>query len=194
MSLPGGSDHRFWILDFRKQSIIYNLKSKISRSWRRGFSLIELLVVITIIALLIGVATVSYTKAQQKGRDGRRKSDLKAIQQALELYFQQNGKYPPNPPTAPDDGIGFCATLSNSSYTIYVRDVLQPSHISKVPSDPTVASTSDYLYYKITNSTYRLFSILENTNDPDRASYVQGSPDIPWGCTPVTYNYKVTNP
>src|SRR3989344_8208732 len=63
------------------------------RSWRLGFTLIELLVVIAIIGILIAAATVSYTKPHQKARDNRRKSDLKSVQQALELYFQQNGKY-----------------------------------------------------------------------------------------------------
>src|SRR3989344_1525650 len=72
---------------------IWNLEIGIWKL-KRGFSLIELLVVITIIAILIGAGTVSYNNAQQKGRDGKRKSDLKAIQQALEQYFQQNGKYP----------------------------------------------------------------------------------------------------
>src|SRR3989344_9590535 len=74
-----------------KNSIkIKNLKLQ---SNQKGFTLIELLVVITIIALLIGAATVSYTKVQQKGRDTKRKSDLKAIQQALEIYYQTYGTY-----------------------------------------------------------------------------------------------------
>src|SRR3989344_4746470 len=75
-----------------KNSIkIKKLKLQINQ---KGFTLIELLVVITIIAILVGVAAASYTKAQQKARDGKRKSDLKAVQQALELYFQQYGRYP----------------------------------------------------------------------------------------------------
>ena len=61
---------------------------------KRGFTLIELLVVITIIGILLGAATVSYTISQKKGRDGKRKSDIAAIQQGLELYYQVNRRYP----------------------------------------------------------------------------------------------------
>src|SRR3989344_1659457 len=69
-----------------------------------GFSLIELLVVIAIIGILLAAATISWTNAQQKGRDGKRKADLKSIQQALELYFAQNGYYPPG--TSPTNQVG----------------------------------------------------------------------------------------
>lgn len=61
---------------------------------KHGFTLIELLVVIAIIGILTTMVTASFTAAQRRARDTARKSDLKAIQQALELYFQANGRYP----------------------------------------------------------------------------------------------------
>src|SRR3990170_251036 len=98
---------------------------------RRGFSLIELLVVITLIALLIGAAAASYTNAQQKGRDGKRKTDLKAIQQALELYFQQNGYYPPSKTY---NYASWCTYLSNTAITT-VKDALVPTYLTTLPKD-----------------------------------------------------------
>jgi prepilin-type N-terminal cleavage/methylation domain-containing protein len=55
-----------------------------------GFTLVELLIVIAIIGILVSLGAVSYTTAQQKGRDGRRKSDLRAVQNAWEQYYSDN--------------------------------------------------------------------------------------------------------
>lgn len=60
-----------------------------------GFTLLELLVVISIIAILIGMISVSFTTAQQKSRNARRRADMKAVQSALEQYYAINsGSYP----------------------------------------------------------------------------------------------------
>ncbi len=63
---------------------------------RDGFSLIELIVVITIITTLIGGSALSYGRFQANARDARRRSDLEQIRAALELFRnnQINGNYP----------------------------------------------------------------------------------------------------
>lgn len=61
----------------------------------QGFTLMELLVVISIIGILISVSVVSYVTAQQKARDTRRISDIKAMQGAWEEYYaDNNSNYP----------------------------------------------------------------------------------------------------
>lgn len=60
-----------------------------------GFTLLELLVVIGIIALLLAFATVSYSAAQKRARDAKRREDLKAMQNSLEQYYSAtNYVYP----------------------------------------------------------------------------------------------------
>ena len=52
---------------------------------------------ISIIAILIGLVSVSFTTAQQKSRDARRRGDMRAIQSALEQFYAVNdGSYPDN--------------------------------------------------------------------------------------------------
>lgn len=60
----------------------------------KGFTLVELLVVIAIIAILVVLILVALGVARQKARDSQRKTDLRSIQTALELYASDNGTYP----------------------------------------------------------------------------------------------------
>jgi len=60
----------------------------------KGFTLIELMVTVGIIAMLTAIAMVSFSGANKKARDGRRKSDLEKIRMALEMYRQEKGYYP----------------------------------------------------------------------------------------------------
>lgn len=71
------------------QFSIFNLK------FQRGFTLLELLIVIAIIGVLVSIGTVSYSGAQKKSRDAKRQGDMKAIQNAFEQYYaDNNGNYP----------------------------------------------------------------------------------------------------
>jgi prepilin-type N-terminal cleavage/methylation domain-containing protein len=66
-------------------------RKKASRkSLSLGFSLLELLVVISIIGILIAVVSVAFSTAQQTARDARRRADLKAMQDGFEQFFTQN--------------------------------------------------------------------------------------------------------
>lgn len=70
----------------------------------KGFTLLELLVVIGIIGVLMALATVAYSSAQSGGRNSRRKQDVVSIQNALEQYYSENNfKYP----------IGTCKAAAN---------------------------------------------------------------------------------
>ncbi len=59
----------------------------------KGFTLLELLVVISIIGILLAVGSVAFSNAQKKSRDSRRKSDVKALQNAFEQYYAANETY-----------------------------------------------------------------------------------------------------
>lgn len=184
MSLPLNLDSGFWNLDSGK-SIIYHLKSKIWRHKLPGFTLIEILVAITIISILLAAATASYTSAQKKGRDGKRKVDLKAVQQALELYFQTNGKYPAGSTGSIQCNAGAdTTTLTWGTSTFTCNSI---TFMDKLPKDPKDQSTNGY-YFTSSGSpptSYVISALLENTNDSDIAASS--------GCQ-LGRNYCVKNP
>src|SRR3989344_812655 len=62
----------------------------------RGFTLVELLVVIAIIGILASIVMVGLGGAKQKSRDSKRVADIKNIQLALSLYYNDNLQYPTN--------------------------------------------------------------------------------------------------
>lgn len=145
---------------------------------RRGFTLVELLVTISIVAILSVIGIVIYSQVTVNARDARRKIDLQNIAQALEVYYQKNGRYP-----ITTDWI-----LSNN--TIWITDSdpakpLVPDFISSLPQDPksngghpwdpggfgyAYCSDSDACLSDVTcvaGQWYVLATQLENPNDPD---------------------------
>ena len=105
---------------------------------KKGFSLIEILVVVTIIGLLTVTAAVTYTAFLKQARDAKRKTDLGQISVALEMYRSNNDTYPTT---------GFSQLTAP---TIYIQSV---------PTDP---KNPTYTYYYLgTASDYTLGSYLE---------------------------------
>jgi prepilin-type N-terminal cleavage/methylation domain-containing protein len=60
----------------------------------KGFTIVELLIVIVVIGILAGLVITTYNGIQQKARNTERTTDLKTFQSQLEAYYANNGKYP----------------------------------------------------------------------------------------------------
>lgn len=60
----------------------------------RGFTIVELLIVIVVIGILAALVVTTYNGIQQKARDTERKTDINALHGQIEAYQAQNGKYP----------------------------------------------------------------------------------------------------
>ncbi len=94
----------------------------------KGFTLIELLVVIAIIGLLSSIVLTSLSTARTKGRDARRIASFKQIQNALELYYQDNGTYP--------QMMAYITTTYESQWTTAFKSALSP-YLAELPTDYT---------------------------------------------------------
>jgi len=102
---------------------------------RRGFTLIELLVVIAIIGLLATLAVVALNNARMKSRDAKRVSDIKQIQTALELYFNDQNGYP-SEATAVTLG-GADNDCLDEDGIVAACDAGGTTYMGQVPANPT---------------------------------------------------------
>lgn len=112
---------------------------------KKGFTLVELLVVIAIIGLLSTLAVVALNNARQKARDARRVSDVKQIQTALELYYNDESGYPAAV-TA-----GGAITGASATYMALVPGNPQPGDTTL-----TGCGGTSYTYTSTDTSTYTL--------------------------------------
>lgn len=158
----------------------------------KGFTLIELLVAMTIVAVLLGLALVSYQGARKSARDGKRKTDLEQIRSALEMYKADNGHYPGSSIVCQPIRIDVPAWGDDNRVRLQLEGGLGgPVYIQKVPNDPLITSDSDckgYYYENIDDYSYNLTAILETS------STVVYTAPADCTCAGQTFTYKVTNP
>lgn len=104
----------------------------------KGFTLIELIVVITIIGLLVAVVLASLSVSRQKGRDAQRASQTQEILKAFELFYSNNGVYPNDGVS----GVGHAPVLLSSTGAQIQSSGLMP----RIPEDPLYDSAEGYRY------------------------------------------------
>lgn len=112
-----------------------------------SFTLIEILVVATIIGLLASIGAASYTQFTKQSRDAKRKADLEQIRSAIEMYRSNNNSYP----TAVTIDCSSSAGITDAGNT----------YLSKIPLDPK-CSTYSY-YFTATANDYTLGAYLEGS-------------------------------
>src|SRR5664279_825429 len=121
---------------------------------KKGFTLIEILVVVAIIGILASVVLASLNSARSKGRDARRVSDIHQINNALALYYDDHQAYPNS---------GGADWLSNSSTYWGSLATSLNQYIKILPVDPANVSSLVYKYNSdVLGSTYSLTYQPEN--------------------------------
>jgi general secretion pathway protein G len=143
--------------------------------FKRGFSLMELMIVIAIIALLAIVVMGNYFNQIKKGRDARRKTDLDQLRTALEDYADDNNQYP-----AESD-----MTCGSTALRPWIKEV---------PCEP--GTTDSYLYLSGTNNLdYCIYTQLQFKTDPDiqrvGCDPDTGCPNAPALPSGAVYNFGV---
>ena len=116
---------------------------KITNKKNKGFTLIESLVVVTMMMVITAVAVTSYATASKKNRDNRRKADLEKIRTALEMFRQSDlgGSYP-------------------VASGVEATGLVSEKYIDEWPNDPK-STTQRYEYTRPTSYTYTISARLE---------------------------------
>ena len=115
-----------------------------SRTKLAGFTIVELLIVIVVIAILAAISVVAYTGVQTRARDSARTDSIAKIKKALELYKIDHGRYPGA--TANPGWLGWEASNDTSGSFM---EYLAPYGLSgNSVVDPTNDTTYRYYYYR----------------------------------------------
>lgn len=118
-----------------------NFILKLGADRKQGFTLIELLVVLAVIALLASVVLVAVNQARIKARDGQRKQNLRQIQKAVELYYNDHGAYPSTTGAYYMEETDGCPPLTGCS-NVYVPGLV-PNYMANLPHDPNAGKTGN---------------------------------------------------
>lgn len=129
---------------------------------RKGFTLMELLVVMAILGVLIVAGIGNFMTSQKKSRDIKRKNDLRQISLALETYYNDLGSYPLSSGTHTPSGCGASATSACTWGDVWKNTTTDTIYMITLPADPI--STNSY-YYVSDGSYFKLYARLENTLD-----------------------------
>ncbi len=131
------------------------------RSRSRGFTIVELLIVITVIGILAAIVIVAYNGIQTRARDSRRQDDVQVITQALELYYTDNNQYP----TAGGSAVmgASWSTTADASWQNLVT-ALKP-YLGSVPADPISTAGVSLLTATGFNYAYRTGANCGTTNN-----------------------------
>lgn len=128
----------------------------ISKNSTRGFTLIEVLIVVGIIGLLASVVLSGLGSVRSRGRDARRAADLRQVQQGLELYYTRNQRYP--------DEMSW-GSLETELKTSNIG-------ITGISNDPlcgdggSCTAEEDYQYFSTNGEEYVLQALLEDKDSP----------------------------
>jgi prepilin-type N-terminal cleavage/methylation domain-containing protein len=110
------------------------------KAWasKKGFTVVELLVVIVVIGILSAISIVSYSAIQARSRDSARDSDITQLKIAIEKYHAEKSKYP-----------GVCAADDTDCAISSLATELKP-YLADIPHDSryVVDSTNDYKYIR----------------------------------------------
>lgn len=96
---------------------------KMAYKKNKGFTLVELLVVLSILALLLTLAVPKYFTSIEKAKDATLKQDLNTLRESIDKYYADNGKYP--------------NTLD---------DLVEHKYIRKLPVDPITEKTTTWIF------------------------------------------------
>ena len=141
----------------------------------KGFSILELMIVVTIIGILASIAVQKWREYQSKTRDNIRKLALSQMAKALEVYYMRNKAYP----NTSSKFLGYGSGHGGKGFTGadgYIPG-LAPKYISELPRDPLFIENPDcpncgYLY-KSDGVGYKLLSYINTEKE------LNGGPEIP---------------
>ncbi|MDO8497086.1 MAG: prepilin-type N-terminal cleavage/methylation domain-containing protein [bacterium] len=138
---------------------------------KKGFTLLELILVIAIMGVLAAMVSGNFITSLKKGRDSRRKGDLEQVQKAVEMYYEDKKMYPLTTELSFSGPVGTGSSLYDPvSGKIYMQKIPNdPLYVEGVVFGIAVLPGGAAYVYCVDSATaptkYQLYTLLENTMD-----------------------------
>ena len=164
-----------------------------------GFTLIEIMVVISIIAVLTAVIYSSVGAAKVNAQDAKRSGDINSLNTALAEYANDHGGHVPTAQNSScvlgNDNVSWvCNSASPEGFNIALQPLVAGHYISAIPQDPVNSDGQAYWYATGPD-------LYPDPNDPNHGEsdagsvrYVSASQTQSDGGTPIVYGYNVGIP
>lgn len=95
---------------------MFNKNTELNNTKNRGFTIVELLIVIVVIGILAAIVIVAYQGVTSRANDNVVKTDLKNLANKLQIYYVHNDEYPST--TTQMESLGFKATRGSYDETV----------------------------------------------------------------------------
>lgn len=138
----------------------------------KGFTLIEVIIVVAIIGVLAAVVILNLNSAQAKSRDSRRISDMNTVSKAFQMYFEKNNTYNVDGtgclPTSPGSGWFNYGNQTGTASCVYSgpsinQGLVNAGFLNGTVIDPTGQATGhSYMFYYWGNVKASVYAWLEN--------------------------------
>lgn len=157
-----------------------------TRQKRRGFTLVEVLVVVGVLAGLSSIVYFNGGEARKKSRDTQRVSDIQQIVVALRLYKELNGTYPDC-----EAGMIIGEKVTPNKFCKNNIDTILTPYLTKIPNDPLGGASYHYVYDSDMdcrangNGSNETVLYVTKTENPAKANWGSNSGSIDGVCEPT---------
>lgn len=128
-----------------------------------GFTIVELLSVIVVIAILAAISIVAYTGVQDRARFASMRAEISSINRAIQFYYADNGSRPVTPTSSTGACSGGWCGFGQASGDNFVPG-LSPEYIQAIPQLPS-SSSGTYLYKSSSNGgDYKLIRLAQGSS------------------------------
>lgn len=141
---------------------------------KKGFTLVELIVVVGIIGLLSSLAVISLGRQQARSRDTRRVGDITNINNALQSYVAEKFE----PPLSTNDYSGWDVSskpTTGASATDFMTSLSGSGYMQRVPVDPVNNATANYWWTNAKNGFTYAYYWAAGLNDGTNYLYYLGA-------------------
>lgn len=151
------------------------MKSSLKTAFHRGFTLIELMIVIVIIGILVTTLVPRITGTQGRARDTGRLADLNQISQAAAVYLDDFGSYPANGPEGEPNCLAEGDLPDFDAFTKYFKGgVPTPPNATETVTFKGKTCTGSYMYLALSSqgSKNNAYAVMANVETPTKGNLI----------------------